>query len=1016
MSEISKLSLRYLGGRLVVNHRKADQSPPAPSSEERDSLSGMLIRFIRKETQFLSDSMNIDESVDPTPEVVPNKMDPALQASLSSEPDSYQQFVKLLHSPKFAAHPDVLLQLHSVLPHVEESEKQLLLKRLIFYGQWHSFWQVSITDATSLSDIEDIVDLLHSELRICNNVYLGVWQALRAARHESSTSGLLTSIVETVEYKFSLNKAQVSAVMSFVDELDNVENSDELVFFEENHLETISNDPISKAFFLQAQLNLMDQKSVEPQNSGIILQGLEKTKLTAYNLTELLRFAFRNNITDNRACAIFDRILKKTWNTTVLEKRGQTVNYQFEDDFRFYYAMASKDERTKMIHTLQTLGQTISTLDTEHMADFTNNLYDYLFASNNFTFIQSKTGKTYILDRIMKKAMHFVYKSHTKTHSKDGVKQIRDILKLLKFDSPTGQASVFEFIVHDEPTFRDYLMSNKAYGVTGPVSLANPTQREISLNDALIGELKARGSFESEQATRKRVDVLALMQRMVQDFVYKVSKKRNMSDGMAKDAGGKIFTFGSYRLGVYGPGSDIDTLVVVPKHVLREDFFTVFEEIIRARPELEEITSVPDAYVPIIKLEFDGISIDLIFARLNVSRVPSDMTLDDKNLLKNIEERDLRSLNGTRVTDEILTLVPKPTVFKHALRCIKMWAQQRAVYANVFGFPGGVAWAMLVARICQLYPNAVSAVIIQKFFSIYTKWNWPQPVLLKPIEDGPLQVRVWNPRIYPHDRQHRMPVITPAYPSMCATHNITNSTQKVILKEISRGNEIMEKISTGEETWSSLLKRHTFFHDYKFYLCVVGATLGTDEDHHKWSGLIESKLRILVQKLEVAEGIALAHPYVKSFSSAYILGEEKVEDVLASYGSLSGESFINGLQQPSEDKKPVEGEADAIPPKVIYLTKLFIGLDVSLVREVGGVKKLDIQYPCSEFYNLCKSSTSYEEGKNFVQIKNVKLHDLPSDVYEEGEARPVKAGKKRKKDANGEQLKRPKGLTPTAAA
>lgn len=559
-------------------------------------------------------------------------------------------------------------------------------------------------------------------------------------------------------------------------------------------------------------------------------------------------------------------------------------------------------------------------------------------------------------------------------------------------------------------------MSNKAYGVTGPVSLANPTQREISLNDALIGELKARGSFESEQATRKRVDVLALMQRMVQDFVYKVSKKRNMSDGMAKDAGGKIFTFGSYRLGVYGPGSDIDTLVVVPKHVLREDFFTVFEEIIRARPELEEITSVPDAYVPIIKLEFDGISIDLIFARLNVSRVPSDMTLDDKNLLKNIEERDLRSLNGTRVTDEILTLVPKPTVFKHALRCIKMWAQQRAVYANVFGFPGGVAWAMLVARICQLYPNAVSAVIIQKFFSIYTKWNWPQPVLLKPIEDGPLQVRVWNPRIYPHDRQHRMPVITPAYPSMCATHNITNSTQKVILKEISRGNEIMEKISTGEETWSSLLKRHTFFHDYKFYLCVVGATLGTDEDHHKWSGLIESKLRILVQKLEVAEGIALAHPYVKSFSSAYILGEEKVEDVLASYGSLLGESFINGLQQPSEDKKPVEGEADAIPPKVIYLTKLFIGLDVSLVREVGGVKKLDIQYPCSEFYNLCKSSTLYEEGKNFVQIKNVKLHDLPSDVYEEGEARPVKAGKKRKKDANGEQLKRPKGLTPTAAA
>ncbi|PIS55911.1 Poly(A) polymerase PAPalpha [Candidozyma auris] len=562
-------------------------------------------------------------------------------------------------------------------------------------------------------------------------------------------------------------------------------------------------------------------------------------------------------------------------------------------------------------------------------------------------------------------------------------------------------------------------MSTKAYGVTGPVSLSNPTQQEISLNDALIGELKARGSFESEQATRKRVDVLALMQKMVQEFVFKVSKKRNMSDGMAKDAGGKIFTFGSYRLGVYGPGSDIDTLVVVPKHVLREDFFTVFEEILRARPELEEISSVPDAYVPIIKLEFDGISIDLIFARLNVSRVPLDMSLDDKNLLKNIEEKDLRSLNGTRVTDEILTLVPKPTVFKHALRCIKMWAQQRAVYANVFGFPGGVAWAMLVARICQLYPNAVSATIIQKFFTIYTKWNWPQPVLLKPIEDGPLQVRVWNPRIYPHDRQHRMPVITPAYPSMCATHNITSSTQKVILKEIARGAEIMDQIVSGHKSWSDLFQRHTFFHDYKFYLCIVGATIGTDEDHHKWSGLIESKLRILVQKLEVADGIALAHPYVKSFSTSYCLNDEKVEDVLGAYGNLSGESFLSSLKELSGESKINCGDASDAEEKttrIIHLTKLFIGLDVSLVREVGGVKKLDIQYPCSEFYNLCKSSPSFEEGVNFIQIKNVKLHDLPSDVYEEGETRPVKSGKKRKKDAGAEQLKRPKGLTPTAAA
>lgn len=115
-----------------------------------------------------------------------------------------------------------------------------------------------------------------------------------------------------------------------------------------------------------------------------------------------------------------------------------------------------------------------------------------------------------------------------------------------------------------------------------------------------------------------------------------------------------------------------------------------------------------------------GISIDIIIAHLDVSTVPLNLTLEDKNLLKNIDEKDLRSLNGTRVTDEILKLVPQPVVFKHALRVIKMWAQRRAIYGNIMGFPGGVAWAMLVARICQLYPNAVSATIVDKFLYFET--------------------------------------------------------------------------------------------------------------------------------------------------------------------------------------------------------------------------------------------------------------------------------------------------------
>ena len=86
-----------------------------------------------------------------------------------------------------------------------------------------------------------------------------------------------------------------------------------------------------------------------------------------------------------------------------------------------------------------------------------------------------------------------------------------------------------------------------------------------------------------------REHVLARITTLVKDFVRKVSLERGLSEAVANVAGGKIFTYGSYRLGVHSPGSDIDTLCVVPKHVNREDFFEIFEPMLR---DFEGVTEV----------------------------------------------------------------------------------------------------------------------------------------------------------------------------------------------------------------------------------------------------------------------------------------------------------------------------------------------------------------------------------------------------------------------------------------
>jgi poly(A) polymerase len=262
----------------------------------------------------------------------------------------------------------------------------------------------------------------------------------------------------------------------------------------------------------------------------------------------------------------------------------------------------------------------------------------------------------------------------------------------------------------------------RQFGVTPPISTAAPTAADLQLTEDLVASLRAEDQFEPEDEARKRELVLAQLSAMFRAFVVAVSLRRGMPEAIAADAGGKIFTFGSYRLGVHGTGADIDTLCVAPKHVTRDDFFADMFEALQARADVTELAAVPDAYVPVIKFKFADIPIDLVFARLCLPAVPDDLVLLDDALLKGLDERDVRSVNGSRVTDEILRLVPNMGAFRLALRCVKLWAKRRAVYSNVLGFLGGVAWAMLVARVCQLYPNACAATLVGKFFRIMHQW------------------------------------------------------------------------------------------------------------------------------------------------------------------------------------------------------------------------------------------------------------------------------------------------------
>ncbi|KAH9287704.1 hypothetical protein KI387_031821, partial [Taxus chinensis] len=414
----------------------------------------------------------------------------------------------------------------------------------------------------------------------------------------------------------------------------------------------------------------------------------------------------------------------------------------------------------------------------------------------------------------------------------------------------------------------------RQYGVLSPISTAGPGRADRPKNRLLEEFLKSQGLYEGPDESALRKKVLADIDQIVKLWVKQVTKLKGYDEHMVEEANAKIFTFGSYRLSVHDPGADLDTLCVGPCYVSREeDFFVILHEMLAEMTEVTELQPVPDAYVPVMKFKLRGISIDLLYASISLWDIPEDLDISQESVLYDTDEQSVLSLNGCRVADQILHLVPNVEHFRTTLRCMKLWAKRRGLYSNVTGFLGGVNWALLVAQVCQLYPNAIPSMLVERFFRVYTQWRWPNPVMLCSIEEGTLGLAVWDPRRNPRDRTHLMPIITPAYPCMNSSYNVTSSTLLVMTEQFENGNKICEDITLNKADWAALFEPYCFFESYRNYLQIDIIAINQD-DLRTWKGWIESRLRQLMLKIERdTRGMLRVHPYPHGYYDPSAQGE-----------------------------------------------------------------------------------------------------------------------------------------------
>jgi len=292
-----------------------------------------------------------------------------------------------------------------------------------------------------------------------------------------------------------------------------------------------------------------------------------------------------------------------------------------------------------------------------------------------------------------------------------------------------------------------------------------------------------------------------------------------------------------------------------------------------------------------------------------------------------------------------------------------------------------------VARTCQLYPNAAASTLVHKFFLIFSQWGWPKPVLLRNSSEdyGSLGFPVWDPRINPSDRYHLMPIITPSYPQQNSTFNVTISTRSVMLNEFKIAQATCDKIANGQAEWKDIFEPTHFFHNYKHFITLISTSQA------EWIGLVESKIRHLVQSLEKHRCIKLAHINPSAHTRnvpIQIEVEQKPEPVEEK--EMSGDlSLLDSTEDKSNSEAPNSTPTTTITEME---TIWFIGLEFDKTETVNIDLTQDIQSFIDTVRNTANQSNKYKDEMR-IEAKHVRRKELtkylPEDVIKKGVKRKL---------------------------
>ena len=273
-----------------------------------------------------------------------------------------------------------------------------------------------------------------------------------------------------------------------------------------------------------------------------------------------------------------------------------------------------------------------------------------------------------------------------------------------------------------------------------------------------------------------------------------------------------MYVSGSYRLGVFSASADLDVVLVTTAAVHRawviSDAPGSFATFLRAQAGVGPVLCLPAARVPLLSAEMDGQDVDIMTVHLRVGALPSrEDLLWSYEWMNGLDEASVRCFNGPRVTEVLIRDYCSPQglaahglardAFQTAVRLVRFWCRQRALYSNKAGFLGGVNVALLMAwtvnQLAAASPGArplTACGLVRAFFGLLARWDPRQPLYLATHTQGacPAWLAVYDvaPSAGGGGGADPVHLSTPCFPRFNTLHAASAYTVGILWSELQR--------------------------------------------------------------------------------------------------------------------------------------------------------------------------------------------------------------------------------------